>query len=110
MAGCADELLLTPKLDPLPKNTKVEKCYFLLLVCLPESVCSYVTASLLDGFLGIAMESSAGLAALDVYELLSSHIVACSGAMKLMRKEDCPRKIPFDEQVFVALVLGIYKW
>ena len=45
------------------------------------------------------------MAALKVYELLSKLMLACLGAMTLMRKEECPRKIS-DEQVFVVLVLA----
>ena len=86
----------------------MEKGYLLFLVCLLKFVWSDVIASLLEGFLGIAMESGAGLTAFKACELLSRYIAVCSGAMTLMRKEDCPRKIS-DEQVFVVLLLGVYK-
>ena len=48
----------------------------------------------MQGFLGITAESNAGLTALEVCEMLSRHIVACSGAMKLIRKEDPPKRSP----------------
>ena len=88
MVGCVDELLLILEPDPLPQNTKVEKDCLLLLVCVPEFVWSDVAASLLEGFLGIAAESGAGLAALKACELLSGLMLACSWAIALMRKED----------------------
>ena len=38
-------------------------------------------AALLEGLLGIVAVSGAGLAALEACELMSRHMVACSGAM-----------------------------
>jgi len=68
-----------------------ERC-LLFLVCLPESVWSDVTPSLLEVFLGIVAESGASLAALKAYELLSRLMHACLGAMVV----DCFWEIFFD--------------
>ena len=44
-----------------------------------------------------------GLASLDVCELLSRLMIACSRAMTV----DCFREISSDEQIFVVLVSGV---
>ena len=79
-------------------------------MCLLESAWSDVVALLLEGFLGIVAESGAGLVAFKACERLSRHIGVCLEPMMLMRKEDHPQKISSDEQVFVVLVSGVYKW
>ena len=62
---------------------------FILLVC-SAGVRLIRRCRLLEDFLGITVESEAGLAALNACELWSRQTVACSRAMMLMRKEDYP--------------------
>ena len=65
--------------------------------------CCYLTPG---GVLGITAESGAGMAVLEACELLSRLMLACSRAMTLTRKKDRPRKLSFNEQVFVVLARG----
>ena len=46
--------------------------------------------------------SGTGLAALEACELLSNHMIACSGAMAV----DCFQEISDDEQILVVLISG----
>ena len=103
MVGYAGKLPLTLEPRSLSKNTEVEKCCFLILGCLPKSVRLDVATSLLEGFFGTVAVSSAGLAVLKVYELMSRHMIACSGSMAA----DYFREISFDEQSLVVLVSGV---
>ena len=50
-------------------------------VVLPESILSDVIALFLEGPFGIVAVSGAGLANLEACELISRHMVACSGAI-----------------------------
>ena len=105
--GCASELLLTPEPGPLPQNTKWRNIAFSFWGIFLEFVWSDVVALLLKGFLGTVAVSNAGLTVLEACELLSRHMVACSGA----RAVDCFRKISSDKQNFVVLVSGVWpRW
>jgi len=73
--GSTGELLLNLEPDPLRQNIAAKNVFSSLCV-LSESIWLDVTAALLEGFLGIDAVSGAGLAALEVCEVMSRHIAA----------------------------------
>ena len=81
--------------------------------CIGGSVLSDIIALLSEGFLGFISSflqrrknNSIGLAALESWELISGHMIACSEIMAQMKMDECFSETSFDEQIFVASASG----
>ena len=82
---CAGESSFTLELDPVSQDITVEGDVFSFWCVMPKSVWSDVTASLLEGFLGIAIVDGVRLASLEEREVTDEIRLPTSGTVARMK-------------------------